>query len=84
VIQAGKYNIPEAQAPPVGSYIVKIEGFRTTGRKVPDFATAVPAGQQPGMIEEKQPYVPAKYNSDSTLTAEITVETNQLDFDLEL
>lgn len=82
LIQAGQYSISEAEGPTVGNYRVEIEGFRKTGRKIPDMASPLPARQQPGIIEEKMPYIPAKFNTASALTVDVTTETKELDFDL--
>jgi hypothetical protein len=82
VIQNGAYAIPAEEGPTIGSYRVEIEGFRKTGKQIPDMITPLAPGQSRGVIDEKQPYIPTKFNLESTLTAEINAETKELDFNL--
>jgi hypothetical protein len=79
-IVAGKYEINE-NGPAVGTHRVEIQEFRKTGRKVPDLLGDVSNPNRP-LIDEVVPVLPAKYNVESTLTAEIEPNENVKDFDL--
>ncbi len=81
-IQQGEYSFEAKDGPTLGSYRVEIEGFHKTGRQIPDMFTPLAPGQPRGMIDEKQPFVPEKFNSNSTLTADVTAETKELNFEL--
>jgi hypothetical protein len=76
----GKYEIKE-NGPAVGTHRVEIQSYRKTGRKVPDLLGDVSNPNRP-MIDEVVPSLPAMYNVESTLTAEIEPEENVRDFDL--
>lgn len=63
-IEGGAYSIPASEQLAPGSYRVEISWHKPTGRKIPS--------ADPGMtMDETREAVPARYNSDSTLTAEI-------------
>lgn len=81
-IQQGKFTFDAKSGPMLGSYRVEVEGYHKTGRQIPDLVTPLPPGQQRGTIDEKLPFVPPKYNSDSNLTAEVNADTKELNFDL--
>jgi hypothetical protein len=83
IIHNGKYAISQSDGPTVGSYRVEIEGFRKTGRQIPDMASPLRPGQQRGTMDEKRPYIPEKFNVSSVLTTKITTETKELNFDLQ-
>ena len=76
----GKYEIAGGKGPFPGSYLVKIEASRKTGRQV-QAGNPAPPGT---MIDEVKPFIPAKYNSQTTLNAEIGPGKNSKDFDLAL
>jgi hypothetical protein len=79
-IVAGKYEI-NVDGPAVGTHRVEIQEFRKTGRKVPDLMGDVSIPNRP-LIDEVVPALPAKYNVESTLTAEIEPKENVIDFAL--
>jgi hypothetical protein len=63
-IEQGAYSIPATEKLQSGSYRVEISWHKPTGRKI--------ASADPGMTaDETREAVPAKYNTDSTLTVEI-------------
>lgn len=74
-IVEGKYSIPVEQGLPPGSYRVEINWMKPTGKQIPS--------GDPGMLmDERAEAMPAKFNSASTLTAEITAGDNKHDFKL--
>ena len=78
-IENGKYRIANISP---GKKIVRIEGQRKTGRKVQlKVPRGVVAPSKP--VDEYLDIVPAVYNKQSTLTAEVESGTNQLDYALE-
>jgi hypothetical protein len=72
-IQDGQYAIAVAKGPVVGTNCVEIHSWKKTGRKVQDPGM--------GMVDEKVD-LPERYNTQSTLTAEIQPGTNTLDYAL--
>ena len=63
-IENGSYSIPADQGLKPGKYRVEISWHKPTGRKIPS--------ADPGMtIDETREAIPAKYNSDSTLTVDL-------------
>lgn len=63
-IEAGAYSIPAGEKLLPGSYRVEISWHKPTGKKI--------ASADPGMtIDAAREAVPARYNTDSTLTVEI-------------
>jgi hypothetical protein len=61
------------------TYVVRIDGLRKTGRQLP----AGPPFAEGTLVDETAQYLPAIYNSTSTLTREITADAlQQVDFDL--
>ena len=74
-IEQGQYSIPAEEGLAPGTYRVEVSWRKPTGRKIPS--------ADPGMtIDETQEAIPAKYNSASTLTAEITAGQVEQDFAL--
>jgi len=72
-IEQGAYSIPATEKLQPGSYRVEISWRKPTGKKV--------ASADPGMtIDETREAVPAKYNTASTLIAEIGGAHAQQDF----
>lgn len=61
----GKFIVPTRGASFAGMFRVEITSARLTGRKVPS-----PMGS--GMIDEREQFLPARYNSESQLQAEVT------------
>lgn len=74
-IENGKYAIgPETGLKP-GKYRVEVSWHRPTGKKIPS--------ADPGMtVDETREAVPAKYNTATTLTAEIDGSGKAQDFEL--
>lgn len=72
----GQYEITE-KGPVFGHYKVQIQAMRKTGRMVN-------AGPQTGgaQVEEVKQFIPAQYNSRTTIEVEIKPGLNKLDFDL--
>lgn len=79
-IRDGKYVLSGDSAVTPGEKIVRITGVRKTGRKV----EAGPPEPPGTMVEELERYIPRQYNSQTTLTCEVTADgRNQHDFVLE-
>jgi hypothetical protein len=74
----GQYRIEQSGGPSPGPYRVEITAFRNTGEMIPD-------SDLPEKMEERQEsIVPARYNRESELRAELTAEgDNRQDFALE-
>jgi len=70
-IAGGQYSIPETSGLGTGEFRVEIRALRATGEKSSD----------PTMIPSKE-IIPAKYNTQSQLTAEIKPGENVKDFEL--
>ena len=64
-IANGKFNIPSALGPMVGKFRVQISSAGLTGRKILDPRRNI-------MMDEYGELLPAKYNSQSQLQAEVT------------
>jgi len=75
-IKDGKYSIDAERGPKPGKYKVEIYWNKKTGRMVP-----VP-GDADMKMPETQQTLPAKYNKQTELTAEITSGRNTKNFDL--
>ncbi|WP_425618206.1 hypothetical protein NA78x_001905 [Anatilimnocola sp. NA78] len=72
-IVAGKYAIPVEQGLPPATYRVEIVWHKPTGKQIPS--------GDPGMLmEERKQVLPAKFNTQSTLTAVVTAEKKPHDF----
>jgi hypothetical protein len=80
IIQDGQYRIERL---PPGKKVVRITAQRKTGRKIP-LDSLFPKGMVPAgvMTDEIIKYIPAKYNDQSELTADVSGGNNHLDFDL--
>ena len=74
-IADGKFSIPAEGGTFTGKFRVEITASRPSGKKIPNPMTGK-------MIDASVQFLPAKYNSQSELQAEITNGTNQLDFPL--
>lgn len=76
-IVAGRFDIVDRRGALPGTFRVEITASRKTTRKVPDASGA--------MIEAFEQYIPAQYNQQSKLTAEVKAGgPNQFDFQLVL
>jgi hypothetical protein len=78
-IREGHFDLAnEARATP-GKKIVRIRAFRSTGRKIESGPPAPPGT----LVDEIQPFIPARYNESSTLSADILPgKVNEVNFDL--
>jgi hypothetical protein len=75
-IKNGKYSVRSDEGLFPGSYRVDITASRKTGKKTKDLLMNM-------MIDELEQFLPAKYNTKSELTAEVTDRgTNHINFDL--
>lgn len=75
-IEQGKYEISQADGPGPGEYRVQIRAYRSTGKQITDPASGIAEEQRVSII-------PPRYNSRSTLTAQITDQgPNEFDFEL--
>jgi hypothetical protein len=75
-VVGGKFAIPPAEGPFAGRFRVQISQVGLTGRKIPN-----PRGS--GMIEEYAQILPARYNTESRLDAEVTARgPNRFEFTL--
>jgi hypothetical protein len=78
-INDGAYRIARSQGPVLGSYRVEIRATRKTGRQV---AAGEGADDPAAMVDEVEMFIPEKYHSQSTLTADIQSGVNEFDFQL--
>ena len=77
VIRNGSFDIPTEQGLAPGVYRVQVS---SRGGIAPQTPEEIAAGVSPSALE----LLPAKYNDESTLTAEITPDgANELDFSLQ-
>lgn len=74
-IVAGKYAIPVEQGLPPGTYRVEIVWHKPTGKQIP-------SGDPGMMMEERKQVLPAKFNEQSTLSADISREKTEHNFPL--
>ena len=73
-ISDGKFYLDATRGPFPGKYRVEIHWAKKTGRKVPN--------GDGGMDDEVKEGLPAKYNTNTELTANVTWATRSLDFQL--
>lgn len=74
----GTFTIEAENGPSAGDYKVEIQCARKTGRTVQSMSSA----DGSGMIEERVPIIPAKYNTATTLRKTVTDGANIFHFDL--
>jgi len=74
-IENGLYSIAAADKLPPGSYRVEISWRKPTGRQIPSADPGI-------MTDERREAVPARYNTESTLTADITTGDVEKNFEL--
>jgi len=78
-IQAGRYSVVGDSSVAPGKKIVRIVADRKTGRKV----ESGPPNPPGTMVDEIESYIPAKFNTKSTLNCEVTASgPNRHNFDL--
>lgn len=82
-IENGSYSLLATEGLLPGAYRVQIDGYRKTGRKIPDLATPLEPNQERALIDERMPYLPAKFNESSNLEAEIATDGQELNFILQ-
>lgn len=75
-IENGEFNIPADRGPMAGDYTVAISAERKTGRKV----QADILGS--ATTEQYEQYIPARYNEQTTLSAQIDRDRDDLSFEL--
>lgn len=76
-ISAGAYSIPAREGPTAGTYRVEVHSIQSSGRAAKKIVDPDYAG------DETIDVVPAKYNRDTTLRAEVKAQgPNTFDFDL--
>lgn len=75
----GTFVIEEADGPSPGEYKVEIQCAKKTGRRVRSLSSS----DGTGMIDERVPAVPARYNTATTLKQTITSGENVLEFKLQ-
>jgi hypothetical protein len=75
LIKYGSYSLPSTAGAVVGRNKVQIEGFRKTGKtyKAPNKVKPVPVEEQ---------YLPATYNSRTTLEVDVRRGSNEFKFDV--
>lgn len=78
-IRGGSYHLPSKDGPVVGPHRVEIRATRKTGRQV---QAGSEAANPSATIDEIEMFIPLKYNSESTLTADVQSGTNTFDFEL--
>ena len=78
-ITKGAFEIARAGGPMAGTYRVKINAPRKTGKKIVAGSPAPPGT----LVDEVVEAVPARYNSASEERAEIRSGTNKVKFDLQ-
>ncbi|MFN3160841.1 MAG: hypothetical protein ACE37I_16110 [Rubinisphaera brasiliensis] len=72
-IENGNYQIPADKGPTVGKNRVEITSYRKTGKK---------RQEEDSVIEEQVQFLPDNYNTNSSLTADVTAGENAINFDL--
>lgn len=75
MITDGTYSVPEAKGANAGLYRVEIRWLKRTGGKYRD----PDSGE---MLDQRKEALPARYNVESVLTAEVSAKQTQFDFDL--
>lgn len=74
----GNYEVSRPQGPKPGIYRVEVRSQRKTGKKIPAGSPAPPGT----MVDEMVEAIPAAYNRDSKLRAELKAGENRVNFDL--
>ena len=71
-IEQGKFKLTAANGPAAGTHRVEIRASRPTGKKIKSVSETDGSVQE---VDDIAPYIPALYNTNSTLTLEITPES---------
>ena len=74
-IEDGNYVVPAEEGLLPGKYRVEVSWHKPTGRKIPSADPGI-------MMDETKEVIPARYNSDSTLTADLAPGEASKDFAL--
>ena len=74
-IQGGVFEVPAAGGVVAGKNRVRINANKPTGKKIK-------SSFSDQMLDETEEAIPAKYNAQSTLEADVGAGENELDFDL--
>src|SRR5262249_43246424 len=85
-IKDGQYAISAERGLVAGEYRVQIRALKPTGKKYWDGMgdERRPASQK-NYVEEMKPYIPARYNDQSTLKAKVEPgKVNEFDYNLEI
>lgn len=78
-IEGGKFFIPADRGPVPGNYRVEIKAIRKTGRQIVNEHQPPPNN----LIDEMEQFIPRRYNTDSTLSAQLQAGKNRdVDFQL--
>lgn len=75
-IKDGAYSVPEPQGATAGKYRVEIYWNKPTGRKIRN------PMDKDEMIDEMTQGLPAKYNTNTELSAEVSAKQTKFDFPL--
>lgn len=81
-IENGAYAMTAQHGLSARTYRVEIQGYRKTGRQIPDLASPLPPNQKRALIDEKVPFLPEIYNDKSQLTADVSADGQEIDFAL--
>ena len=72
-ITKGEFFVSPEGGTFVGKFRVKISAIRKTGKQVPDpTASMMDPSVKVGLVDDYEQYIPARYNEQSELTAEVT------------
>lgn len=71
VIEDGEYLIDADYGPSLGTYKIRIDGFRATGQST-ELGPLHAADN--GSVEELEPYIPVEFNSQTTLSVDISAQ----------
>ena len=75
LIENGKYSVPEAQGANAGKHRVEIRWNKRTGKQKRD----PDSGE---MYDDRKEALPPRFHADSELTAEVSAQQTNFDFDL--
>ena len=76
-IVAGKFSIPRKTGPSLGSHRVEVLAMRDNGKK--EAGSPYPPGT---MVDDIEQYIPARYNHQSELKADVKSGTPAINFEL--
>ena len=76
-IRDGIYSVPEENGPTAATYQIQIHWNKRTGKKIPN-----PMDPEE-LTDQLTEGLPERYHRDSELTAEVSADKTQFDFDLQ-